>query len=67
MNMASRRSIQDEGKIDNFKRRAFPMCQNCCEQPTQLKDKPEDCTPEQIRVCHGDEKDHPCVSTKEEK
>ena len=37
------------------------MCQNCCQQPDKLKDKPENCTPEQIRECHGDDKDHPCV------
>lgn len=37
------------------------MCQNCCEQPTKLKDKPENCSPEQIRECHGDTKDHPCT------
>jgi DNA-binding transcriptional ArsR family regulator len=36
------------------------MCQNC-QQPTQLKDKPEHCSPEQIKQCHGDDKDHPCV------
>ncbi|MBC8418421.1 MAG: winged helix-turn-helix transcriptional regulator [Desulfobacterales bacterium] len=65
--MACHRSIQDESKIDNLKRREFTMCQNCCQQPTQLKDKPENCTPDQIKACHGDEKDHPCVSTKEEK
>jgi DNA-binding transcriptional ArsR family regulator len=35
------------------------MCQNC-QQPIQLQDKPENCTPEQIRQCHGDVKDHPC-------
>ena len=33
----------------------------CCEQPENLKSKPEDCTPEQIRKCHGDAKKHPCV------
>ena len=65
--MACHRSIQDESKIDNLKRREFTMCQTCCQQPAQLKNKPENCTPEQIRACHGDEKDHPCVSTKEEK
>ena len=65
--MACHRSIQDESKIDNLKRREFTMCQTCCQQPTQLKDKPENCTPDQIKACHGDEKDHPCVSTKEEK
>jgi len=65
--MLCRRSVQDEGNIDDVERREFTMCQNCCQQPTQLKDKPENCTPEQIRECHGDEKDHPCVPTREEK
>jgi ArsR family transcriptional regulator len=37
------------------------MCENCCQQPDKLKDKPENCTPEQIRECHGDTKDHPCT------
>jgi len=32
----------------------------CCQQPEKLKDKPETCTPEQSRQCHGDIKDHPC-------
>jgi ArsR family transcriptional regulator, arsenate/arsenite/antimonite-responsive transcriptional repressor len=35
------------------------MCQNC-QQPIKLKDKPENCSPEQIKQCHGDVKDHPC-------
>jgi ArsR family transcriptional regulator len=46
------------------------MCENCCQQPDKLKDKPENCTPEQIRECHGDTKDHPCTkenSTSENK
>ena len=37
------------------------MCKNCCEQPNKLKDKPQSCTPEQIRECHGDTKAHPCI------
>jgi ArsR family transcriptional regulator, arsenate/arsenite/antimonite-responsive transcriptional repressor len=37
------------------------MCQNCCQQPDKLKDKPESCTPEQIRQCHGDSREHPCT------
>ena len=65
--MACHRSIQDQSKINNLKRKEFIMCQNCCQQPTQLKDNPENCSPDQIKACHGDEKDHPCVSTKEEK
>ena len=23
--------------------------------------KPEECSAEQIKICHGDEKNHPCV------
>jgi len=37
------------------------MCTNCCQQPEKLKDRPQDCTPEQIRECHGDTGDHPCT------
>jgi ArsR family transcriptional regulator len=37
------------------------MCQNCCQQPDKLMDKPENCTPEQIRQCHGDAKEHACI------
>jgi len=42
------------------------MCceKNCCENPEELKGKPEKCSPEQVKKCHGDvkdpEKDHPC-------
>ncbi len=32
-----------------------------CENPLNLKGKPQDCTPEQIRDCHGDVAEHPCV------
>ena len=33
-----------------------------CQRPDQLKGKdPKECSPEQIRKCHGDAKDHPCV------
>ena len=65
--MACHRSAQDQNEITDLKMEEFPMCQDCCRQPIQLKDKPEDCTPEQIRACHGDEKEHPCVPAKEEK
>ncbi|MFW6169986.1 MAG: hypothetical protein ACODAD_05810 [Planctomycetota bacterium] len=34
----------------------------CCEKPEELKGKPEECTPEQIRKCHGDAREHPCES-----
>ena len=34
-----------------------------CQRPEKLKGKPEDCSPEQIRECHGDAEEHPCVET----
>lgn len=36
------------------------MCQDRCRQPENLKDKPENCTAEQIKKCHGDSREHPC-------
>ena len=38
------------------------MCQNCCQQPEKLMGKPENCTPEQLKQCHGDTDVHPCCS-----
>ena len=35
-----------------------------CQKPENLKDKPEDCSPEQIRECHGEAKQHPCTTSK---
>jgi ArsR family transcriptional regulator len=39
------------------------MCnkENMCEKPESLKTKSQECTPEQIKKCHGDVKEHPCV------
>lgn len=37
------------------------MCQSGCQQPDKLMDKPENCTSEQIKECHGDAKAHPCA------
>ncbi len=42
-------------------------CQNGCQRPDELMGKPEDCSPAQIRTCHGDGKDHPCAPEKKEK
>jgi len=32
-----------------------------CEKPENLETKPEECTPEQIKECHGDAEEHPCT------
>ncbi|RPJ77480.1 MAG: ArsR family transcriptional regulator [Desulfobacteraceae bacterium] len=39
-------------------------CQSCCENPKKLRDKPETCSAEQIRECHGDTGTHPCTDKK---
>ena len=38
-----------------------------CQRPEVLKGKPQECTPEQIGECHGDEEDHPCVKRDDDK
>lgn len=64
--VACHRSVSDEINTNYVERREFAMCKDCCQQPDRLKGKPEDCTPEQIKECHRDEKDHPCVPKKKE-
>lgn len=32
-----------------------------CERPEELKGRPEECTSEQIKKCHGTAGEHPCV------
>ncbi len=32
----------------------------CCQQPEKGQSDPAQCTPEQIRECHGDAAEHPC-------
>mgnify|MGYP001071916261 CR=1 FL=1 len=31
-----------------------------CTRPENLKGRPQDCSPEQIRKCHGEGEEHPC-------
>ncbi|MGD9495432.1 MAG: hypothetical protein AB7Y46_03875 [Armatimonadota bacterium] len=31
-----------------------------CQHPEKLKGTPGGCSPEQIRECHGEVKEHPC-------
>ncbi len=40
------------------------MCdclKNGCQRPEELTGKPEDCSDEQIRKCHGQVQEHPCA------
>jgi ArsR family transcriptional regulator len=61
------RRIQAEKKALKGKEIRTMCCAPCCERPIKLKEKPEKCSPEQIKQCHGHEKDHPCVPKKEGK
>ncbi|WP_286673037.1 hypothetical protein [Anaeromonas frigoriresistens] len=36
------------------------MCKVNCEHPERRKDPNKECSPEQIKKCHGDEKEHSC-------
>jgi len=58
---ACRRSVPDEESTNDRERRALAMCKDCCQQPDRLKGKPQDCSPEQIKECHGEVKKHPCL------
>lgn len=33
----------------------------CCQNPDKDMAKPEECSAEQIKDCHGDEEGHPCT------
>ena len=35
-----------------------------CIYPEKLKGKPEECTPEQVKECHGGIVKHPCIEAK---
>jgi len=43
------------------------MCRAKRECLKKVDHKPEECSPEQIRACHGEVAEHPCVSEKKSK
>ena len=49
--------------------RENPMCEKKqgCQKPEVLKGNPQECSPEQIKECHGDAKHHPCVKRDDDK
>jgi ArsR family transcriptional regulator len=36
-------------------------CKTECQKPVELKGKPEECSPEQVKKCHGEIPEHPCI------
>jgi len=51
----------------NKQKEEIKMCASKCQRPERLKGKPEECSPEQIKKCHGSKKEYPCVSKKGKK
>jgi len=52
-------------QITSFsERREIDMCKDCCEHPEKLEGKPENCSPEQVKECHGETLVHPCEGEK---
>ncbi len=45
----------------------FDTQKSGCQFPDKLKGKPIDCTPKQIKECHGSIGKHPCVPKKSKK
>jgi len=37
-----------------------------CQKPKEGKGDPKTCSPEQVKKCHGEAEDHPCVPKKEQ-
>jgi len=51
-----------------IKKGGGPMC-TCkaeCQKPEELTGKPEECSPEQIRKCHGEVPEHPCTTSQKQ-
>jgi hypothetical protein len=42
------------------------MCKCKCEHPERLRGNPGDCSPEQVKECHGETPDHPCAKEGEQ-
>jgi len=38
-----------------------------CQNPSECKGHPSECSPEQVKKCHGEVKEHPCVKPADKK
>jgi len=57
--------IKKSNQKTDCQKEGVKMCDCKCQNPEKLKGKPEECTLEQIKECHGDTKEHPCEDEKE--
>ena len=60
------RGLSKLGNTGEKRRRTMCEGKRGCQRPEELVGKPEECSPEQIKKCHGDVKVHPCVTQPEE-
>lgn len=51
---------------DFLEGREMKVCNCHCLHPEKLEGEPGKCSPERIRECHGEVKDHPCAGKKNE-
>jgi len=58
--------IKKLNKKNDCHKEGVKMCDCKCQYPEKLIGKPEECTLEQIKECHGDTKEHPCEDEKEQ-
>jgi len=57
---------KQHNKIDCHKEE-MKMCDDKCQHPEKLKEKPGKCSLEQIKECHGTQKKHICHGDKQKK
>ena len=57
--------VNQPSKKTDCRKGVTKMCDCNCQYPEKLKGKPGECSPEQIKECHGDE-EHPCEKEEEE-
>ncbi|MBN2438997.1 MAG: winged helix-turn-helix transcriptional regulator [Deltaproteobacteria bacterium] len=57
--------LKNSDQPRNDHKEEVTMCDCKCQQPEKLKGKPEECTLEQIKECHGDQ-EHPCCDVEKD-
>jgi ArsR family transcriptional regulator, arsenate/arsenite/antimonite-responsive transcriptional repressor len=58
--------IKKLNQKNDCQKEGLKMCDCKCQYPEKLKGKPEECTPVQIKECHGDTEEHPCEDEKKQ-
>lgn len=51
---------------NSLAKEGYEVCNCNCRHPEKLQGEPGKCSPERIKECHGDTKEHPCEGKKDE-